>query len=309
MKAIWAEEYRPKKLDDYLFASTEQEQSIRQMINTRQIPNLLFSGTPGTGKTSLVQCLLNELDVEPMDIKRANASAIRNQTEFVTDTIIPFCQPLPQGDFRVVVLEEFHRFSTSAQMALNDAIEQYEDRVKFIFTCNYRLKIIPAIHSRVQEFEFHSFNMDSVIDLVGRIIEDKELDFKSENDVYSHIETFNPDIRKIINSLQRHTIDGVINPIKEEKQTTDQQEKWEDIWKKGQANLKNTRELAQFINNDTFDFYYRIMYENLEKNKVEINTEKAYVVIAKYLYQSAFVADQDINLNACLIELFVDLEN
>ena len=304
MKDIWAEEYRPKTLEDYVFATEEQEKSIRQIVETGIVPNLLFSGSPGTGKTSLVKCLLHELGVDPMDVKRVNASAIREQTKFITDSVIPFCQPLPSGDYRVVVLEEFHRFSVDAQMALNDAIEQYEDRVKFIFTCNYRLKIIPAIHSRVQEYEFNDFDEDVVIDLIGRIMEDKELTFDEEEDIYSHIEAFKPDIRKIINSLQRHTINGVIGPLKEKKESNDQQDAWEDMWKKGTASLDMALNLAEHVDSNTFEFYYRTMYENLEHNKKAITNQFPYVVIAKYLYQAAFVADQDINLTACIYELF-----
>ena len=308
MSKIWAELYRPKDLNEYVFSSDEQKEKIQSFVKQGDIPNLLFSGVQGTGKTSLAKCLINELNVDPMDLKVINTSALREHLSTVTDEIIPFCRPLPMGEYRVVLLEEFDRMSFAAQQALRNIIEEYKDRVRFIATCNYPNKIIPAMHSRFQEFKFDSLDQDSIVNLIGRILEEQNINFDDPEIVFNHIDTYYPDLRKIINSIQQSSVNGELHDVMNQKQTKDQLDEWEELWLNGNATLKECRELCQYANANNYEDFFRSMYKHLEKNDIAVSPDKAVIVIAKYLYHGSFVADQDINLNSCVTQLFVNME-
>jgi DNA polymerase III delta prime subunit len=150
MKQLWVEKYRPDTLDGYVFKDDNQKNLIESWIKEGSIPHLLFSGNAGVGKTTLAKILINALGVQDTDVLYANGSKEARKVEWV-DKLIGFCQTMPFGDFKIVLIDEADFMNpNSVQPALRNLMEDYTNSVRFILTCNYPNKILPAIHSRCQ---------------------------------------------------------------------------------------------------------------------------------------------------------------
>ena len=151
MKELWVEKYRPKKLKEYVVRDEAQRQQITNWIKEKAIPHLLLSGAPGVGKTTLAKVLFNELEVSGYDILEINASR-ENSEDTVREKINNFVQIMPFGDYKYVLLDEADYMSPNGQAALRGVMETYHTSARFIITCNYPNRIIPALHSRCQGF-------------------------------------------------------------------------------------------------------------------------------------------------------------
>ena len=151
MKELWVEKYRPTTLAEYVFRDEAQKQQVESWVKSGAIPHLLFSGAPGVGKTTLAKVLLHELDADWGDVLEINASRERG-IDIIREKITNFSSTLPFGEFKYVILDEADYTTESAQAALRGAMEQYANSVRFILTCNYPHRIIPALHSRCQGF-------------------------------------------------------------------------------------------------------------------------------------------------------------
>ena len=150
-KELWTETYRPKTLDGYVFRDKHQKAQIENWIKEQTIPHLFLSGNAGIGKTTLAKILCNQLNIHPLDIKEINASR-SNSVDDIRNDVINFVEKIPFGKFKVVILDEADWLSINSQATLRGVLEDYQDIARFIFTCNYPNKIIPAIHSRCQGF-------------------------------------------------------------------------------------------------------------------------------------------------------------
>jgi replication factor C small subunit len=149
MKELWTEKYRPSTIDNYVFRDDTQREQVRTWIESKTIPHLLFSGAAGVGKTTLAKILINSLGVNTYDILEINASR-DNNVETVREKIIGFVSTMPFGEFKVVLLDEADYLSPNAQAILRGVMETYASSARFILTCNYPNKVIPALHSRCQ---------------------------------------------------------------------------------------------------------------------------------------------------------------
>jgi len=150
MKELWVEKYRPKTVSEYVFRDDHQRKQVESWIKEKTIPHLLFSGNAGIGKTTLAKVLFNELEINDLDILEINASRT-NSVDDIRNTIINFVQMIPFGDFKIVLLDEADYLSPNAQAALRGVMEEYHTTSRFILTCNYPNRIIPALHSRCQD--------------------------------------------------------------------------------------------------------------------------------------------------------------
>ncbi len=194
MKELWVEKYRPKTIDGYVFRDAHQKEQVERWIKEGTIPHLLFSGSAGIGKTTLAKILLNALGVNDLDILEINASRT-NSVEDVRDKIVNFVQMIPFGDFKVVLLDEADYLSPNAQAALRGVMEEYHTTSRFIFTCNYPNRIIPALHSRSQGFHIERVDQTEFTARVATILVEESVDFDLDT-LDTFVKATYPDLRK-----------------------------------------------------------------------------------------------------------------
>ena len=200
MKELWVEKYRPKDVDGYVFRDEHQKRQVQQWIKDGTIPHLLFSGNAGIGKTTLAKILLAQLEVNDLDILEINASRT-NSVEDVRDKVVNFVQMIPFGGFKVVLLDEADYLSPNAQAALRGVMEEYHTTSRFILTCNYPNRIIPALHSRCQGFHIERIDQTEFTARVAEILIAEEI--TPDLDVLdTYVKATYPDLRKCINMVQ-----------------------------------------------------------------------------------------------------------
>ena len=170
MKELWVEKYRPKNIDDYVFRDQAQHNQVKSWLESKAIPHLLFSGAPGTGKTTLAKLLLHELEVDWGDVLQINASS-ENSVDVIRDKITNFSQTMPFGEFKYIILDEADYISPNGQAALRGVMEAYASTCRFLLTCNYERRIIPAIHSRCQGFKILKLDEKMFAERVITILE------------------------------------------------------------------------------------------------------------------------------------------
>ena len=151
MQELWTEKYRPSRVDDYVFRDDAQKNQVKGWVTEGAIPHLLFSGAPGVGKTTLAKILINELEIDEYDVLEINASR-ENSVDTIRDKITGFVQTMPFGKFKVVLLDEADYISPNGQAALRGVMETYANTARFVLTCNYPNRVIPALHIRCQGF-------------------------------------------------------------------------------------------------------------------------------------------------------------
>jgi replication factor C small subunit len=208
MKDLWVEKYRPKTVDGYVFRDDAQKNQVKTWIKDKTIPHLLFSGNAGIGKTTLAKLLFNELDVNPLDILEINASRT-NSVDDVRDKIVSFVQMIPFGDFKVVLLDEADYLSPNAQAALRGVMEEYHTTARFILTCNYPNRIIPAIHSRCQGFHIAKVDQTEFTARVAEILITEGVTPDLDT-LDTYVKATYPDLRKCINTVQMNSVEGVL---------------------------------------------------------------------------------------------------
>ena len=201
MKELWVEKYRPKILKEYVVRDDAQRQQIQTWINDKAIPHLLLSGAPGVGKTTLAKVLFNELEVSGYDILEINASR-ENSVDTVREKINNFVQIMPFGDYKYVLLDEADYMSPNGQAALRGVMETYHTSARFIITCNYPNRIIPALHSRCQGFHMETIDKNEFTARVAEILIAEKMDPDLET-LDTYVKATYPDLRKCINMVNK----------------------------------------------------------------------------------------------------------
>ena len=306
---LWVEKYRPRKIDDCIL-TIELKETFKQFVNQKEIPNLLLSGTAGTGKTTVARALCEELGVDYIII---NGSDEGRQIDTLRHKIKNFASTVSlteTASHKVVILDEADYMNPeSVQPALRNFIETFYKNCRFIFTCNYKNKILPALHSRCTVIDFAIANGQKVktaTQLMNRlcnILTEEKIEFDKKV-LAELIQKHFPDFRRTINELQRYSVrgkidSGILFSITEA-----------DI-KKLVAILKEKRfnDMRKWVINNLekepsslFSSVYEILYKYLQPQSIP----QAVLVIAGYQYKSAFVADQEINMVACLTEVMAN---
>ena len=301
MKELWTEKYRPKTVEEYVFKDDAQRRQVNAWIKEGSIPHLLFSGSAGIGKTTLARVLLNALKIETFDILEINASR-ENNVDTVRDKIINFVQMIPFGPFKVVLLDEADYLTPGAQAVLRGVMETYSNHSRFILTCNYPNRIIPALHSRCQGFHVEKTDQIEFTARVATILVEENIDFDLDT-LDTYVKATYPDLRKCTNTVQQNITENKLEIPKTIEGANDYKIEMVELFKKRQH--KKARELiCKNARPEEMEDIYRWLYDNLDllANTNE-NKDQAIIIIKQGLCDHIVCADSEINLAACLIQL------
>lgn len=301
MKTLWVEKYRPSTVEGYVFRDDAQRSQVLRWINEKTIPHLLFSGNAGIGKTTLAKLLLNELGVDPYDILEINASRT-NSVDDVRNKIVSFIQMIPFGDFKVVLLDEADYLSPNAQAALRGVMEEYHTTSRFILTCNYPNKIIPAIHSRCQGFHIAKIDQTEFTARVAQILLEEGVEFELDT-LDTYVKATYPDLRKCINMVQMNSVnDRLVTPSEGDAGEADWKLEMVELFKTGRINDARKMVCGK-VRPEEIEDIYKWLYENLEIFGSDTKQEDAILIIKQGLVDHTLVVDPEINLAATLISL------
>tara|TARA_R110000851_G_scaffold168016_1_gene313821 strand:+ start:2169 stop:3089 length:921 start_codon:yes stop_codon:yes gene_type:complete len=301
IKTLWVEKYRPNTVKGYVFRDDAQRKQIETWIKDKSIPHLLLSGHAGIGKTTLAKLLFNELGIDPGDLKEINASRT-NSVEDIKTTIVNFVSMMPWGDFKVVLLDEADYLSPNAQAALRGVMEEYHSTARFVLTCNYPNRIIPAIHSRCQGFHIAKVDKTEFTTRVAEILIAEGITPELDT-LDTYVRATYPDLRKCINMVQMNSQDGtLLAPNEGDTGDADWMIEMVELFKAGK--IKEARKLlCGRVRPEEMESVYRWLYDNIEIFGEDATQDKAVLIIKQGLVDHTLVVDPEINLAAVLIRL------
>lgn len=304
--SLWIEKYRPVTLDEYVWQDQTLRSKAEEWLKERALPHLLLSGVSGTGKTSLAKLMLKLLGIPNGDILTIYASRERKIDE-IQDRIVNFASTWALNDtgFKYVLLDEADSLSLLSQRFLRSEMETYEASCRFILTCNYPQKISAAIHGRVQEVKFSALEKDAFIVRVGEILTTEGVEFDIM-DVMSYVDMTYPDLRKCIGLTQQYTQKNVLAappPPEDMVNGKDYLIEVANLFKNGRY-LEARKLIVSQAQVEEYTDIYRYFYKNLHLwGDTEEQQDDALLAIRRGLVNHGIVADPEINIAACLVEL------
>jgi len=301
---LWVEKYRPQSVAETILPQALKNQ-LQAIVDNGELPNMLFTGTAGLGKTTAAMAMCNQLGLDYILInasKSVNIDTLRTTLQQFASTVSL------QGGYKVIILDEADYLNAqSTQPALRGFIEEFSSNCRFILTCNFKNRIIEPLHSRCAVFEFNTSKKDlqplcaEFMKRAKVILEREGVNYEQQA-VVDLIMKFAPDWRRILNELQKYSVVGSIT-------TTASNHSFDDLFK--YLKTKDFKKMRQWVANNVdtdssaiFRGIYDRMYDQLNPQSIP----QLVLILADYQYKNAFVADHELNIVACLTEIMANVE-
>ncbi len=304
---LWVEKYRPKKIDECILPDATRK-IFQGFLSQGEIPNLLLAGTAGVGKTTVAKALCAELGTDCLVINGSDEGrfldTVRNQAKVYASTV----SLTSEAPHKVIIIDEADNTTPDVQLLLRACMEEFQKNCRFIFTCNYKNKIISPLHSRCSVVDFSTASQDKPAIAAGffgrvkEILEQENVDYEPKV-VAQVIQKYFPDFRRTLNELQRYASSGKI-----------------DVGILGASNDIQISTLVGYLKNKEFTAMKKWVNQNMDNDPIDIMRKiydnlytyldgktipEAVLIIADYQYKSAFVVDQEINMVAFLTEIMM----
>jgi DNA polymerase III delta prime subunit len=306
---LWVEKYRPETIDDCVLPVLTKNVFL-SIVDNDEIPNLLLTGSPGSGKTTVAKALCNQLGIDWLMI---NGSDEGRMIDTLRTTVVNYASTVSlSGGKKVIIIDEADYMNKdSVQPALRGVIEEFSKNCRFIFTCNFKNRIIPALHSRCSVVDFAIGKDDKptiameMLTNIKKMLDNESVKYEERVLVDLVLKHF-PDFRRVINELQKYSLNGIIDSGILQ-QFSDENFTELFVALKGKDFSGMRKWVAQNIDNDHVRLFRQI-YDNLNGKFQKKSIPPAILIIADYSYKSAFVADQEVNMVACLTEIMMECE-
>ena len=305
---LWVEKYRPQKVADTILP-TKLKETFQKIIDGGELPNMLFTGTAGLGKTTVAKAMCNELNCDYILIngsEEGNIDTLRTKIKQFASSVSL------SSDFKVVILDEADYLNPqSTQPALRGFIEEFSSNCRFILTCNFKNRIIEPLHSRCGVYEFNTSKKD-LAPIASQFMKRCQYILEEEGVSYTQmavadlIMKFAPDWRRVINELQRYSVNGnidagIVNVVSDKN--------YDDLF----SYLKNKdfkKMRSWVVNNIDTDAaaIFRSIYDSMAEKVAPQSIPQLVLILGDYQYKNAFVADHELNVVACLTEVMSDVQ-
>ena len=299
---LWTEKYRPKDVSGYVFTDVATKEQVEAWIKEGTVPHLLLHGPAGTGKTTLAKILVNQLHIDEYDCLQVNASR-DNGVDYLKTRIEGFVSTMPFGPFKIVILDEADYLSPNAQGLLRGLMETYQAQARFILTCNLVHKIITPLKSRCYEIHINKSDQVEFYVRASTVLASENVAYEDET-LASYVAATYPDLRKCLQLLQGNSKEGqLLNPRDSVSSTQDYKLVMVDLIK--QRKFKEARQLlCKQARPEEMEEIFRWLYDNLDLwSSTDQGQDEAILVIGKHMAAHSLVADPEINLAACMVEL------